>query len=159
MNNIKNIAIVFNSFFILLFLTFLVDSFTVIEIKVQIIKSIVYLGLMFLCPSVLLFNLWYFKNYIVKISSLIIPIIVLIGIIYFGSTKITFSSSVWTTQNILFINKQNHNNRVEFQLKDIGALGYKKRTVEVIHISNWFMIVKSKNQNFEQKENWIKANE
>uniref|UniRef100_UPI00404B0866 hypothetical protein n=1 Tax=Gelidibacter sp. TaxID=2018083 RepID=UPI00404B0866 len=152
MSKINYISIVLNRFFIVLLVLLLVDSFTVIEIKSQIIKSIVYFGLILLCPIVLLFKLWFYKKHKVKTISLLLPIVVLIGIFYIGPTKIIFSSRVWKTKKILFINKENHKNRVEYQTQDMGALGYNKRMVEVTHITNWFMMIKNSNKKNFQNE-------
>lgn len=38
--------------------------------------------------------------------------------------------SKWKTQEILYINKNDKNEKIIFQMKDIGALGYKKRIVK-----------------------------
>ncbi len=40
-------------------------------------------------------------------------------------------SSGWKTQEILFVNIENPRQRIEFQMEDVGSLGYNKRIVKV----------------------------
>ncbi|MEZ4838004.1 hypothetical protein [Flavobacterium sp.] len=149
---------IINGIFFLLFLLFCIDSFTNVDITNQELKSVVYFGILVSTPIVLVVNGMFHKQLNPKIKSILFPFLVIVFILIIGPTKIVFSSRVWKTNNVLFINKENQNLKVEFQMQDMGALGYNKRTVEVLHHNKWFMTVKSKNKNFELNTNWIKVN-
>lgn len=71
--------------------------------------------------------------------------------------KIIFSSGSWKTQTVLYQNGHLTYKKVEFQMQDIGALGYNKRTVEVIYLTNLFMIVNSVEKDIEERVEWIKV--
>lgn len=146
-----------NGIFLLIFLLFCIDSFTNIDIAKQELKSVVYFGILVITPIILVVNGLFYEELKPKIKNIIIPFLVFVFILIIGPTKIVFSSSIWKTNKVLFINQENQNHKVEFQMQDIGALGYNKRTVEVIHYYNLFMIVKSKNKTFEHNNNWIKV--
>lgn len=47
--------------------------------------------------------------------------------------------------------------KVELQMQDIGALGYNKRTVEVLYLTDWFMIVDPITKNIDKRVEWIKV--
>jgi len=47
---------------------------------------------------------------------------------------------------------------VEFQIQDIGAMGYNKRTVEVLYLTPFFMITSEVPKDIEKKIEWIKVN-
>lgn len=147
-----------NGIFFLLFLLFCIDGFTNVDITNQELKSVVYIGILVITPIVLFVNGLFHKQLKPKIKSIVFPFLVFVFMLIIGPTKIVFSSSVWKTNKVLFINKDNQNHRVEFQKQDVGALGYNKRTVEVIYSHYCFMIIKSKNKNFENNSNWIKVN-
>lgn len=154
----SNLFITFlNGIFFLLFILFCIDSFTNVDISKQELKSVVYFGILAITPVVMVASSLFHKELKPKIKSIIIPFLVFVFILIIGPTKIVFSSSVWKTNNVFFINKENQNHKVESQMQDVGALGYNKRTVEVIHYYNLFMIVKSKNKTFEHHNNWIKV--
>lgn len=74
-----------------------------------------------------------------------IRILTLIGLKYLNPLKILFDSAIWKTQTVGLINKNSENNKVEFQMKDIGALGYAKRNAEVYYLTKYFYVVLSKN--------------
>ena len=141
-----------NGIFFLIFFLFCIDSFTNVDITNQELKSVVYFGILVITPVVLVVNGLFYKQLKPKIKSIVIPFLVFVFILIIGPTKIVFSSSVWKTNKVLFINKDYQNQRVELQRQDVGALGYNKRTVEVTHITNWFMIIKNSNKKNFQNE-------
>ncbi|GAA0875799.1 hypothetical protein GCM10009118_22080 [Wandonia haliotis] len=49
--------------------------------------------------------------------------------------------------------------KVELQSQDVGALGYNKRTVKVIYLSDFFMIISPVEKDIEKRVEWIKVNE
>ena len=46
---------------------------------------------------------------------------------------------------------------VEFQMQDIGALGYNKRTVEVIYLTPLFMLTSEIPNDIDKRVEWIKV--
>ncbi|WP_341899891.1 hypothetical protein [Fluviicola taffensis] len=70
--------------------------------------------------------------------------------------KILFSSGAWQTQTILFQNEHLSFKKVEFQMQDIGGLGYNKRTVEVFYLTPLFMITSETPYDIEKRAEWVK---
>lgn len=71
--------------------------------------------------------------------------------------KILFSSGSWRTQTILYQNGHLSFKKVEFQMQDIGALGYNKRTVEVIYLTPLFMLTSEVPKDIDKRVEWIKV--
>lgn len=153
----KNISTLLNGILILTILLFVLDGLTSFEIKSQTIKSFTYFGIMILVPLTLIWNLWNLKTRKWKIIGSILPILTLVGILIIGPLKIAFSSSAWKTQKVIYQNGHLNFKKVEFQMQDIGALGYNKRTVEVIYLTDLFMIVSPLEKDIDKRVEWIKV--
>jgi hypothetical protein len=84
---------------------------------------------------------------------LIMVIILFYNILVIG--KITFEAT-WKTQKILFKNKHLKNYFIEFQMQDVGAFGYRSRTVAVIYITKNLMYIKNvvDDRNIDNKIEW-----
>ena len=74
-----------------------------------------------------------------------------------GLTKIIFASSAWRTQTVLYENSHFKFKKIEFQMQDKDALGYNKRTVEVIYLTKFFMIATAAPADIAQRSEWIKV--
>ncbi|WP_396217271.1 hypothetical protein, partial [Flavobacterium sp.] len=61
----------------------------------------------------------------------ILPILAFIEILNFGILRTIFCSSSWKTQTIIYQNTSDESKKVEFQMLDKGAFGYRRRTIEV----------------------------
>ena len=153
----KYISTLLNGIFILTVLLFLFDGLTSFEIKSQAIKSFTYFGLLVLTPMTLVWNLWTLKKRKWKIISSILPTITLIGIMIIGPMKIMFSAGSWKTQTVLYQNGHLTFKKVEYQMQDVGALGYNKRTVEVIYLTDLFMIVSPVEKDIDDRVEWVKV--
>ncbi len=151
------ISILLNGIFILIFVLFVFDGLTSFEIKNQAIKSFTNFGLIILTPIIIVWNLWSLKTRKWKIISSILPAIALIGVMIIGPMKIMFSSSSWKTQTVLYQNGHLTFKKIEFQMQDVGALGYNKRTVEVIYLTDLFMIVSPLEKDIGDRVEWIKV--
>ena len=81
---------------------------------------------------------------------MILTIITLLGIMLIEPMKIMFSSGSWKTQTVLYQNRHLTFKKVKFQMQDVGALGYNKRTVEVIYLTDLFMIVPPVSKDIEE---------
>jgi len=71
--------------------------------------------------------------------------------------KFIFSTGAWRTQTILYQNGHFSFKTVEFQMQDIGALGYNKRTVEVFYLTPLFMITNEIPNDIDKKVEWVKV--
>jgi hypothetical protein len=83
----------------------------------------------------------------------------LIGILIIGPLRIAFSSTAWKTQTVIYQNGHLNFKKVEFQMQDVGALGYNKRTVEVIYLTDLFMIVIPVEKDIHERIEWIKVDQ
>ena len=153
----KYTSTLLNGTFILTILLFVFDWLTSFEIKNQAIKSFSYFGVMVLTPLTLVWNLWTFKSKKWKLIGSTIPTLTLIGILIIGPLKIVFSSSAWKTQKVIYQNGHLNFKKVEFQMQDIGTLGYNKRTVEVIYLTDLFMLVNPVEKDIDDRVEWIKV--
>ncbi len=67
-----------------------------------------------------------------RISTIFITVISILGIGYF-STFLDWRGA-WRTQTVEYRNLHLGNRTIEFQMQDKGALGYNRRTVDVIRL-------------------------
>lgn len=141
----------------LMILLFVLDGFTSVEIKSQAIKFFVYLGILLLTPVLILLNLFLLKSGKWKLLSLFVLIVTMVGIIKIGPIKLVFASAAWQTQTVLYQHSHLQAKKVESQWQDVGALGYNRRTVEVIYFTPLFMIVSPVDKKIESQVEWIKV--
>jgi hypothetical protein len=146
---------ILNGIYVLIIILFLLDSSTSFDIKSQLLKTFVYLGLLIGTPLTLTWNFFVLKNR--KIIGTAFPTIILIFILIVGPVKIIFSTSAWQTKTILYTNGHFSFKTIEFQTQDMGALGYNKRTVEVLYLTDFFMIINEIPLEIDKKVEWIKV--
>lgn len=138
-------------------LLFLLDGLTSFDIKSQFLKSFVYFGFLIGTPTILLWNLFLVKTKTKRIIGIVYPTLFLILIFVVNPMKILFSSGAWRTQTILYQNGHLTFKKVEFQMQDIGALGYNKRTVEVIYLTPLFMLTSEVPNDIDKRVEWVKV--
>jgi len=155
----KHISRVLNVVFILTVVLFMLDNVPSFDIKNQVLKSFTYYGVMILAPLMLVWNLLVLKTRRLKILGSILPAIFTLAFVIVGPMSIVFWSGSWKTQTILYQNGHLGFKRVEFQKQDIGALGYNQRTVEVIYLTNLFMIISPVDKDVDNLIEWAKVNE
>ena len=153
----KYISRILNGIFVLILLLFVLDMLTSFEIKSQAIKSFVYFGILVLTPLNLLCNLWALRARKGRMMGSILPALTLVGILIIGPLNIVYSSSAWKTQKVLYQNGHLDFKKVEFQMQDIGALGYNKRTVEVTYFTDLFVIIGPVEKEIDNRVEWIKV--
>ncbi len=136
---------------------FLLDVLSLLEIKSQAVKSFAYVGILVLSPILLVWNLTHSKNRKRRIIQSIIPTLAIAGVLVVGPSKVLAATSSWKTQSILFQNTEWTSNRIEYQIQDVGALGYNERTVEVFYLTGAFMIISEADQNLANSGKWIKV--
>ena len=137
-------------------LLFLFDELTNLDIKSQTIKSFVHYGILAGTPFILLLNAFTIKKIKKKIIGTALPAIILTAILVIGPQKIIHHKEAWKTQTVLYQNKHLTFNKVEFQMQDIGARGYNKRTVQVIYLTPYFILTHKVPNDIENKIEWLK---
>jgi len=148
---------ILNIIYCLTVVLFLLDGLTSFDIKNQILKSFVYFGFLIGTPTILLWNLFVIKTKTKRIIGIVYPTIFLILIFVVNPMKILFSSGAWRTQTILYQNGHLSFKTVEFQMQDIGALGYNRRTVEVIYLTPLFILTSEVPNDIDKRVEWIKV--
>jgi hypothetical protein len=134
---LKLIRIVFYAILLL----FVLDIINVFQTKIAFLKMLIYCGIVILPILLLIMEFRNNQNLIKHIFWSTIPILTIVSMVYLNPYNLLFSVEPWRRQTIRFINKDNSNIQVEFQMKDVGALGYAKRDVEVYYLTNYFYII------------------
>jgi hypothetical protein len=127
----KLLSYALNGLLFILVLLFVVDVFTFFELANQLLKYVVYFGIILIPPVVFIVNIFLQRTIRRKAFFALPGLIVLISVFIVGPVKIVFSSSVWKTQSVLYQHTENQNKRIVFQMQDVGAHGYNRRTVEL----------------------------
>lgn len=157
------IIIILNSVYLIFSLFLFLDLSEGFDIKSEIIKEIVYYGFIIQTILVTALNLIFVNKRINKILLSIYPILFVIYIIIFNSMYVFLSINTWKTQEILYQNIFNEDNKIEEQMLDLGAFGYIKRQVEVHYITPYFIFVNNEYDEFDSNSKWeevfIKKNE
>ena len=131
-----------NMLYCIVVLLFFLDGFTGFDIKAQAIKTFVYIGLLVGSPVMLVWNFFVIAPILKRVIWTLFPAIMLVFIFITSPMKILFLSGSWHTQSILYQSRHSRDKTIEFQMQDIGALGYNERTVEVQYLTPYFMIIK-----------------
>jgi hypothetical protein len=121
------------------------DIFDLFQTKVGFLKAFIYYGVFILAIPLLVMEFKANRNLSEPILRIGIPILTILGLIYLNPLKILFQTQTWKTQTVELINENSGNHKVEFQMKDIGALGYVKRNAEVYYLTKYFYFVLSEN--------------
>jgi hypothetical protein len=148
----SQITIVLNVVYGLLVLLFTADWFTHFQIAWQPLKLFLYLGVVLGFPIIAVWNL--FSR---QILLMVYPALILIMIIALGPLKIIFQSSVWETWTVYYQNSNRSCKTIEFQMQDIGALGYNRREVAVTRLTPLFQFVGEIPADVEQNPDWIEV--
>jgi hypothetical protein len=136
---------------------FLLDGLTSFDIKSQGIKSFDYFGVMIGAPLTLIWNFFAIKTNTKRIIWTVFPTIMLAFIFIIGPLKIMFATGAWRTQTILYQNGHLSFKTIEFQMQDVGALGYNKRTVEVFYLTPLFIITSEVPNDIEKRGEWVRV--
>lgn len=132
----KKLSILIFAIFLFCYFFYFFDKNEILEIKHEVLKSFVYYGIIVFSFFSILFPIIRFEKLKFKILFSILPIFVFIEILNFGILRTIYCSSTWKTQTIIYQNKLDKSNKVEYQMMDIGAFGYRRRTIEVNYITD-----------------------
>ncbi len=146
-----------NILLMLILALFLLDITSLFEVKNEWLKKVVYYTIL-LSPIILIWILFAVKTILAKGVSSIVPIVAIVLMLFLSPMRILFLSSPWETHKIIYENKHSDFKKVEFQMQDIGALGYNKRTVEVTYVTKMFMLVSPVEKDIDNSEEWVKIN-
>lgn len=128
------------TFYSILFL-FLLDIFELFQTKIGFLKIVMYYGVLLLPIPLLMLELKANRNLTRSILRKGIPILTITGLLYLNPLRIILNAATWKTQTIRLIDENRTGHKVEFQMKDLGALGYSKRTCEVQYFSKYFYLI------------------
>jgi len=131
------------------------DAFAMFEIKNQMFKSFVYFGFLIGAPIVLFLNIFSVMGKYSRFIGMVFPVIILFYIFIKGPLLFIFSSGAWSTQEVLFENGHFASKKIEFQMQDLGGRGYNKRTVDVLYLTNLFMITNKVPDNIDKRVEWV----
>ncbi|RYD71718.1 MAG: hypothetical protein EOP53_23170 [Sphingobacteriales bacterium] len=138
----ETIINILNGVFLFIVMLFFLDSFSSFQIKSQLLKSIVYFGVIISPLILLVLNIFLIKNTSKRVILSIISFAILVGVFVYNPMRILATSISWKTQTILYKKKTSATRRIEFQMGGFSALGYKERNVEVQYFTPLFMFVK-----------------
>ena len=155
MKEIKKLGFLIFAIFLLCSIFYFLDKNEILEIKNEGFKSFVYCGIIVFSFFAILFSLLSYEKLKFKILYSILPILTFIEILNCVILRTIFCSSSWKTQTIIYQNTLDESKKVEFQMLDKGAFGYRRRTVEVNYITNWFFISKKEET---YSSDWKKVN-
>lgn len=148
---------ILNGLYYLTVLLCFLDGLTSFDIKSQTIKSFVYFGILIGTPLIFIWNIFSIKKKPFRLLGLILPFLLVIFIVVKGPIQILFSSGTWRTQTILYQNGHLNFKKIEYQMQDKGAMGYNKRTVEVLYLTRLFMITSEVPKDIGKRVEWIKV--
>jgi hypothetical protein len=148
-----------NVFYMLVVALFFLDDLTGFDIKSQTIKTFVYLGFVIGSPLLLFLNVIIIKPLRRKILFSITPALSFILIVLVDPMAIIWADGAWKTQTIAYKHGHLGIKTVEFQIQDLGGSGYKKRDVEVLYLTNWFMFTTPVPADINTRHEWVKVDE
>lgn len=93
-----------------------------------------------------------------RLASTFYPAVLIVISLIINPLKIIASSNSWHTQIVLYKSRYSDNKQVEFQMLDIGAMGYNRRTVVVSYFSPLFMLTTRQiPTNIDNNDEWEKV--
>lgn len=148
-----------NIIYAIIVLIFLIECFTGFDIKNQPLKSFIYFGFLIGMPIILFWNLFSKRIILILYPILLLILLIVVNPNIIHPIRILYASTVWKTFFVFYEHKQNSCRTIEFQMQDIGALGFNRRTVEVINLTTLFRITKELPNDSDIDENeWILVN-
>jgi hypothetical protein len=127
--------------FYIILLLFLLDRFDIFQTKIELLKTLLYFGVLFLPIPLIIMEFKVNRDLAEPILRKGIPILTIIWLIYLNPLKVLFHISTWKTQTIELVDQKRVNHKVEFQMKSLGGLGYAKRNAEVYYLTDYFYII------------------
>lgn len=140
---------------------YVLDLFELLEIKGERLKTFIHIGALLSTPIIVCYNLFILKlrkwNILIGIASLSTVLSFSMIVSQQSFLGYLFSMESWKTQTVLYEHGHFGFKRIEFQMQDVGALGYNRRYVSVTYITNWFMITEEIDPDKILTGEWIKV--
>lgn len=140
----------------------LVFTISPLEILVPHIRNGFVIALYIVLPTSFIVGAFRLRkvNKMLSIGLLSIPILAMSSLIIepFILVALTFESSTgpWQTIHVEYQNKNNPNYFMGIQLKDIGALGYRRRKAKIREFGKYFHF-SVKIEDYQVNEEWVKV--
>ncbi|NVK04631.1 MAG: hypothetical protein HWD92_07400 [Flavobacteriia bacterium] len=150
---------IINGFVLFSLALILTHGWAPLEIKSRTLMDVAFWGLLIAPPVALIWNLFYFRTLRKKALSSILPLSVIAFLASIGFMNFLFAMNPYQTQDILYQHAEHEDVRIEFQMQDVGALGYNRRRVIVEYYTPLFMITHPLPDGFEPEQDWIPVNE
>lgn len=142
-------------------LAFILDLFGIVEMKGQGLDLFVNFGSLIFTPVIIDLNLIIFKitsrTLLLFIPSACMIVCFILIVFRLGLLGYWFSVGTYETQTILYESTYCSCKTIEFQMQDIGALGYNRRYVEVTYLTPWFMITEEIDPDKKRGKEWIRV--
>ncbi|MFC2109647.1 hypothetical protein ACFLSU_03650 [Bacteroidota bacterium] len=140
--------------FMVVFLFFINTSY---EINIAFVKYWLYLGVLIFTPILLICDIYIYRPKLKKIYRILSPLIAFVYVFLVGPVYIFETSTLWETEKVLFVNKENPDYKVEKQKqKLLGTNIYKTRTVEILHLTSFISKVEKYHKEHLDFNNWNK---
>lgn len=114
------------------------DMLGILEISSPALKSAIYLTSLFGAPMVLGVSVWCLRGLQRAVAIPATGVLVLLAT--WGPLGYANRMSPWRTRTELWVHSRSGALRIEDQFQDIGALGYRTRTVKLFHLGALFAI-------------------
>ncbi|MCJ8289496.1 MAG: hypothetical protein HRT58_07505 [Crocinitomicaceae bacterium] len=158
----RSIISIVNSIYLFLAILFITDNLELLEVKTAFLKNFVHFGVLISTPIILFLNLTFIRvrKWNIRIAVGTFLVCSTMGFILSQRSFLgyLFSTSDWNTQTLLYQHKIQNNRTIEYQMQDVGALGYNSRTVEVTYLTPWLMMTSELESN-PSSWFWIKVGE
>lgn len=157
MNTKEKILNVIFALLLLCLIIFCLDEWSSLDIKSEWLKKLIYRNLI-ISPIVLLFINKWALNKAKKISILALSCLIIVATLYLGIFNFIFPPSAWKTQTVIYKYKNSKNKTIEYQMQNIGARGYNKRTVKVQYFLLKTFMITDADYRSDDDADWIKVN-
>ncbi|MEM9858139.1 MAG: hypothetical protein AAF843_12315 [Bacteroidota bacterium] len=100
----------------------------------------IYYVQLFILVNIPIFYIWYWKPNRSRTAYILWVAILSNFFVLFGWAFFSLGGP-WQTQVIIYRNLKNENRTIEFQMQDVGAFGYNRRSIERLRICGFLEII------------------
>ncbi|MBL3655160.1 hypothetical protein [Fulvivirga sediminis] len=93
-----------------------------------------------------------------KILIIIGCVITFLIVLVMSNPAIVFGLAPWKSQKIIYRHRLDQQHRIEFQMQDVGALGYNRRIVEIKPFLFFHLTEEIDTSNIDKNE-WLQVDE
>lgn len=125
-----NILVHLRRAFYLLIILFALNQTEQVYIKSDFVQKAILGGTISLSLALLVVEILNRSSF----RRILVPSLACIVLIWLNPLAMLAQSSSWKTQTLMLVDQKNDRHVVEHQIKDLGALGYSKREVEIFYL-------------------------